>query len=95
MSRILRSTVPVTRKQRISEVVDMSTLQEKEESIMKHQKRNHYQCHKMKQLTPLEPGGVVWIPDRESEGTVLGRQLHFLIMFKLQMDHTDEIEGIS
>ena len=71
MNRILCSTLPVTRKQRILEVVDMFTLQEKEESIREYQKRNHDQRHETKALTPLELVVVVWIPDKESEERVL------------------------
>ena len=70
MSRTLRTTLPGTREQRIPKVIEISSLKEKDEQIKERQKRNYDQRHRTRDLLPLESGETVWIPDRESEGTV-------------------------
>ena len=69
MSRMIRTTPPGTREQRIPKVVEISNLK-KDEQIKEFQKRNYDQRHRTKDLPPLEPGETVWIPNRESEGAV-------------------------
>ena len=71
MSRSLRTTLPVIREQRMPRVVDLTRLQEKDNHIKKRQKYNYDQSHRTKELPMLEPGDTVWIPDRESPGTVV------------------------
>ena len=70
MSRTLRTTLSGTREQRIPKLVEISSLKEKDEQVKEHQKRNYDQHHRTRDLPPLESGETVWIPDRESEGTV-------------------------
>lgn len=70
MSRNLRTTLPITRKQRKPEAVERSDLVDKEESIRERQK-NLNQHHRARELPQLEPGNTVWIPDRGTSGTVV------------------------
>ena len=71
MSRNLRTTLPITREQRRPKVVDQSELEEKEEHLKGRQKKNFDQRHRARDLPPLEPGDTLWIPDRNSSGTVV------------------------
>ena len=70
-SRNLRTTLPVTREQRKPKVVEQLELEEKEEYIKERQKKNFDKRHRARELPQLEPGDTVWIPDRDSSGTVV------------------------
>ena len=71
MGRRLRTTVPVHSSQLIPRLPRASQLREKEK-IRERQQRNFDKRHRASELTPLQPGDCVWIPDTESEGTVTG-----------------------
>ena len=71
MSRNLRTTLPVTREWRRPKVVAPSQLEEKEKHLKERQKRNFDQRHRARDLPRLEPGDAVWVPDRDSSGTVV------------------------
>ena len=51
-------------------VVNPLELEEKDEQLKERQKKNFDQHHRAKDLPKLQPGDVVWIPDRNSPGTV-------------------------
>ena len=72
MGRRLRTTVPVHSSQLIPRLPRASQLREKEEKIRERQQRNFDKRHRASELTPLQSGDCVWIPDTESEGTVTG-----------------------
>ena len=71
MSRNLRTTLPVIRDQKAPKVVNLSRLQEKEGNIKERQRQNYNRRHKAQELPQLESGDTVWIPDRDSSGTVV------------------------
>ena len=71
MGHRLRTTVPVHSSQLIPRLPRASQLRE-EEKIRERQQRNFDKRHRALELTPLQPGDCVWIPDTESEGTVTG-----------------------
>ena len=71
MSRNLRTTLPTTREQRCPKVVNPLDLEERDDRLKDRQKRNFDQRHRAKDLPELQPGDTVWIPDRNSPGTVL------------------------
>ena len=70
MSRILRSTVPSTRKQRIPRVPEASSVRAKDEQLKARQKRNFDSHYGVRELALLSPGDTVWIPDQSSEAQV-------------------------
>ena len=71
MSRNLRTTLPVAREQRRPKVVIPSELKEREEHLRERQKRMFDHRHRTRDLPQFEPGDTVWIPDRDSPGTVV------------------------
>ena len=71
MSRQLRTTLPVGREQRSPKVVDAADLEKMDYHLKERQRQNYDQRHRTKELPSLEPGDTVWIPDRESSGTVV------------------------
>ena len=66
----LRTTVPVISKVLQPNPPNQNTLREKEREIRRRQQSNFNHCHKAKALEPLLPGETVWIPDRNTTGTV-------------------------
>ena len=52
-------------------MVEQLELEEKEEYIKERQKKNFDKRHRARELPQLEPGDTVWIPDRDSSGTVV------------------------
>ena len=72
MSRNLRTTLPATREQRRPKVVPQFELEERDEHLKSRQKRNFDARHRATTLPQLETGDTVWVPDRNSSGTVVG-----------------------
>ena len=70
MNRKLRTTVPITREQRKPNVPDQALLKAREEEIKRNQKRNFDRRCGVRELPELNPGDLVWIPDREEEAVV-------------------------
>ena len=70
MGRKLRTTVPVIPKALQPKLPNQKTLREKEREIRRRQQSNFNRRHKAKALEPLLPGEPVWIPDRNTTGTV-------------------------
>jgi len=71
MSRNLRTTLPMTREQRTPRVADRREVEERDDHIKERQKSNYDRGHRARELTPLEPGDTVWVPDRDSSGTIV------------------------
>jgi len=69
MCRILRTTVPSTRSQRVPKVPDAVSLRAKDERLKSRQKLNFDSHHGARELPPLAPGDTVWVPYCESEGS--------------------------
>ena len=70
MSRRLRSTVPISLKQRMPEKPDMAMVRDRDEEIKEKQKRNFDRRHRSTELPPLSPGDLVWLPSQEKEAVV-------------------------
>ena len=70
MSRRLRSTVPISLKQRMPEKPDMAMVRNRDEEIKEKQKRNFDRRHRSTELPPLSPGDLVWLPSQEKEAVV-------------------------
>lgn len=70
MGRILRSTLPTTRTQRVPKLPDFETLRMKDKYLKSRQKKNFDVYHGVRELSPLSPGDSVWVSDRETEGSV-------------------------
>ena len=70
MNRKLRTTVPMTREQRKPKVPDQTLIKAREEEIKKNLKRNYDRRYGVRELPELNPGDIVWIPDREEEAVV-------------------------
>ena len=70
MSRKLRTTVPLLPELRKPVVVDPSLLAEKDAKLKARQKRNFDERHGTRELSPLQQGNTVWIPDRHSSAMV-------------------------
>ena len=66
--RMLRTTVPSTRNQRVPKVPDSVIVREKNKHRKIRQKQNFDSHHGVQELPPLAQGDTVWIPDHESEG---------------------------
>ena len=66
----LRTTVPVVPEVLLPKIPDYNTLACKEE-MQKKQKKTFDQRHRARTLDPLMPGDLVWIPQSQTEGTVL------------------------
>ena len=76
MSRMLRTTVPSTRKQRAPRVPDRASIRAKDQQLKTRQKRNFDSHHGVRELSPLSPGDTVWMPDRNSEAKVSSEADH-------------------
>ena len=70
MGRTLRSTVPTTRSQREPQIPDLTSVRARDEKNKARQKQNHDLHHGARELSPLQPGDQVWLPQRQSEGEV-------------------------
>ena len=70
MGRILRSTLPTCRESRKPKIPDYKLLVTKERQLRQKQKENYDRRHGVKELPSLLPGDLVWVTDRQEEGTV-------------------------
>ena len=70
MNRMLRTTVPSTRKQREPGVPDIVSVRAKDKKLKSRQKKNFDSYHGARQLSPFSPGDTVWMPGRNSEALV-------------------------
>ena len=70
MSGKLRTSVPVTREVLKPQVPHLSSVRERDERHITRQQSNYNSRHGARELTPLNPGETVWIPDREQEATI-------------------------
>ena len=70
MGRKLRTTVPVIPKALQPKLPNHNALRKKEGEIRKRQQNSFNRRHKAKALEPLLPGETIWIPDRNTTGTV-------------------------
>ena len=69
MNRRLRTKVSITREMRQPKVPS-NALREREETLRAKQKSSHDKHRGVREVSPLDPGTLVWMPDRESEGVV-------------------------
>ena len=70
MCRKLRTTLPCTRQQLAPTLPDMSVFQARDARLKNRQKTNFDQRRGVRELSPLEPGDTVWLPDIEREAEV-------------------------
>ena len=71
MSRKLRTTVPAVPEVLLPKLPDYNTLACREKEMQKKQKKTFDQHHRAHALDTLMPGDLVWIPQSQTEGTVL------------------------
>ena len=71
MSRKLRTNIPMTRDSLKPAVPDSALLREREEQYRTRVQSNYDQHHGVRELTPLNSGQTVWIPDRGEEAQVM------------------------
>lgn len=71
MNRKLRTTIPISRHARKPDVPDYSTVQRRDEREKQRQTENFNSRHGVRDLSTLSPGDAVYLPDRESSGTVV------------------------
>ncbi len=71
MCRRLRTTVPVVLEQLQPKMPDYGLLARREREMRMLQKPTFDQRHKAHRLDPLAPGDLVWIPQNQTEGTVV------------------------
>ena len=70
MNRVLRTTLPTTRKQRAPQVPDQNEVKTRDEKEKLKQKHNFDKHHGARPLSTVQTGTKVWIPARQTEGTV-------------------------
>ena len=70
MNRMLRTTLPTTRKQRVPQVPDQKSVKTRDEREKLRQKHNFDKHHGTRPLPAVQPGTKVWIPAKQMEGTV-------------------------
>ena len=70
MGRVLRSSVPTTMTQRKPRVPDLTDVRARDKKSKARQKRNHDARHGARDLTPLQPGDSLWIPQCQNRGLV-------------------------
>ena len=70
MNRVLRTTLPTTRKQRTPKVPDAEKVRARDKQNKDRQKKNFDQHHGVRRLPDLRPGDRVWIPAKQTEATV-------------------------
>ncbi|MCG8623106.1 MAG: hypothetical protein MJE68_14070, partial [Proteobacteria bacterium] len=70
MGRKIRTTLPMSKKQLQPNLPNVAKLRKKEKKIRDRMKRNFDRRHSVRTLKPLSPGDTVWIPERETGGTV-------------------------
>lgn len=71
MSRRLRTTLPTVESQLKPFVPDYETVKRKEDDAKRKQKEHFDIRHRVRNLDPLLPGDLVWIPDHNTSGTVV------------------------
>ena len=76
MGRKLRTTVPTTREQLTPKVPDSTLVRERDKQQKQRQERTFNMRHGARDLSELVPGDTVWVPDRNSEATVLDEVNH-------------------
>ena len=73
MNRKLRTNVPSSREARKPAIPDRELLITREEELRWIQKDNFDCHHKVRDISPVLQGNLVWIPDRSERGTVRGQ----------------------
>ena len=76
MGRKLWTTVPTTREQLTPRVPDSTLVRERDKQQKQRQERTFNMRHGARDLSELVPGDTVWVPDRNSEATVLDEVNH-------------------
>ena len=71
MCRRLCTTVPVVPEQLQPKMPDYGLLARRKREMRTQQKHTFNQRQKASRLDPLAPGNLVWIPQNQTEGTVL------------------------
>ena len=69
MGRKLRTTVPIIRKQLVPHIPDPALVRQRDEKEKKTESFN--KRHRVQELPELDPGDIVWVPDRNAEATVM------------------------
>ena len=73
MSRMLRTTVPHHKESPYPSSAGKTRVREKDRQLKSRQERNFNKRHRARPLPDLDQGGHVWIPDRNSEGEMVGQ----------------------
>ena len=74
MSRRLRTTIPMSRRQREPKLPDVRSLTKRDQTLKLKQKEDFDKCHGAQELSELDYGDVVWVPDHETQA-VVGEQV--------------------
>jgi hypothetical protein len=70
MGRILRTSVPTTCEQRRPRIPDLRAVRRCDKKSKTRQKTDFDSRHGARELPPLQPGDLVWMPARQTEGEV-------------------------
>ena len=70
MGRVLRTTVPTTRKLRAPRTPPLDEVRSRDEMTKERQRRNFDNHHGARELPKVGPGDRVWIPEKETEAIV-------------------------
>ena len=73
MNRKLRTTVPISRDQRLPTVPDYAEVTERDRVEKERQAKNYNQRHAAKELPVLLPGSAVYAPDRKSTRKIVNQ----------------------
>ena len=71
MSRKLRTTLPLVRKERIPKVPDIKVVQREDNEAKTKQKKNFNSHHGVYELPELYLRDTVWIKNHQAEGKVI------------------------
>ena len=71
MGRKLRTTVPIIRKQLVPHLPDPALVRQRDEKEKQRQEKSFNKQHRVQELPELDPGDIVWVPDRNAEATVM------------------------
>ena len=84
MGRKLRTILPITSRQLKPSVPKERVVREKQRKFKKRNKKNFDRRHKVRDLQPLQLGDTVWVPENQSDGTVVEQLNTRLYMVRVQ-----------
>ena len=71
MGRKLRTTVPIIRKQLVPHIRDPALVRQIDEKEKQRQEKSFNKRHRVQELSELDQGDIVWVPDRNAEATAM------------------------